>query len=231
MIAFGVTKYGPISTIHQLDLPTPEPGAGQVRVRVMASAINPADFKVIEGKMKFLHGRRMPLVVGYDFSGVIDAVGSGVEGFHKGEEVFGFLPYAPTNNRGAFAAFVVASTKEIAKKPAKISHLTAATAATTGLTTMQALRDLGKVPRGGRVLVTGASGGVGSIAVGIALKLGAEVTAVGTGWGLETARRLGAKEVIERSELGSLGEAQFDVVFDAAAAYRVKNFRRYRGAG
>jgi NADPH:quinone reductase-like Zn-dependent oxidoreductase len=216
-----------------MDLPLPTPGRGEVRVRVVASALNPADYKVLLGTMKFLHGRNRPLVVGYDFSGTVDAVGPGVTERSIGDEVFGFLPYGPFNKRGAFAEASLAKCDEIAVKPKGISHETAAASATTGLTAIQSMRDLGRLPAsGGQVLVTGVSGGVGSIAVGIAQKLNASVTAVGSGAGLELARRLGAVKVLDRTKedlpenAQSRLDGQFDVVFDAAAAYR---WRKWRG--
>jgi NADPH:quinone reductase-like Zn-dependent oxidoreductase len=179
--------------------------------------------------MKFLHGRNRPLIVGYDFSGTVDAVGPEVTARSVGDEVFGFLPYGPFNKRGAFAQALIAKCEEIASKPKGISHETAAAAATTGLTAIQSMRDLGQLPAsGGQVLVTGASGGVGSISVGVANKLNASVTAVGSGMGLEIARRLGAASVLDRTQAdlpGNIHE-QFDVVFDAAAAFR---WRKWRG--
>ncbi len=230
MKAMAVPTYGPLENLAQIDLPLPTPGAGEVRVRVAASALNPADYKVILGTLKFLHARNRPLVMGYDFSGTVDAVGSGVAAFAPGDDVFGFLPYGPGNARGAFAESLLARADEIARKPAAVSHATAAAAATTGVTAIQSLRDLGRTPStGAEVLVTGVSGGVGSIAVGVARRLGARVTAVGSGAGLEVALRLGAAEVLDRSKQPLPGDidARFDVVFDASAAYR---WSQWRGA-
>jgi NADPH:quinone reductase-like Zn-dependent oxidoreductase len=233
MKAMAAPNYGPLEGLKQMDLPLPTPGRGEVRVRVVASALNPADYKVLLGKMKFLHGRNRPLVLGYDFSGTVDAVGPDVSGRSVGDEVFGFLPYGPFNKRGAFAEALLARCDEIALKPKGVSHEAASASATTGLTAIQAMRDLGRLPAsGGQVLVTGVSGGVGSIAVGIAQKLNASVTAVGSGAGLDLARRLGAVKVLNRTKgdlpasLQGQLDGQFDVVFDAAAAYR---WRKWRG--
>ncbi len=228
MKAIAAPAYGPLDRLAQIDAPLPTPGRGEVRVRVVASALNPADYKVLLGTMKFVHARNRPLIVGYDFSGVVDATGPAVTGVSVGDDVFGFLPYSPGNNRGAFAEALIARCDQIAVKPPRVSHEIAAAAATTGLTAIQSFRDLGRLPaQGGRVLVTGASGGVGSIAVGVAMKLGASVTAVGSGAGLEIARRLGAVEVIDRTQRalpGNLHE-EFDVVFDPSAAYRWRGWR------
>jgi NADPH:quinone reductase-like Zn-dependent oxidoreductase len=228
MKAIAAPSYGPLDRLAEIDAPLPSPGRGEVRVRVVASALNPADFKVILGTLKFLHARNRPLIVGYDFSGTVDAVGPSVAGVSAGDDVFGFLPYGPGNRRGAFAESLIAKSSEIAVKPPKVSHEIAAAAATTGVTAIQSIRDLGRLPAGGgQVLVTGVSGGVGSIGVGVAKRLGAEVTAVGSGAGLALARRLGATEVLDRTERSLPGDIRerFDVVFDAAAAYRWRQWR------
>lgn len=220
--------YGPLERLAQIDSLLPTPGRGEVRVRVVASALNPADFKVLLGTMKFLHARNRPLVVGYDFSGTVDAVGPSVTAVSVGDDVFGFLPYGPGNRRGAFAESLIARCDQIALKPARVSHEVAAAATTTGVTAIQSIRNLGRLPApGAQVLVTGVSGGVGSIAVGVARKLNARVTAVSSGAGLELARRLGASEVFDRTERPLPGDIheRFDVVFDASAAYRWRQWR------
>jgi NADPH:quinone reductase-like Zn-dependent oxidoreductase len=228
MKAMAAPGYGPLEHIAQIDALLPTPGRGEVRVRVVASALNPADYKVVLGTLKFLHARNRPLIVGYDFSGTVDAVGPSVTEVSIGDDVFGFLPYGPGNNRGAFAEALLAKSDEIAVKPSSVSHEIAAASATTGLTAIQSIRDLGRLPAaGGQVLVTGVSGGVGSISVGIAQKLNASVTAVGSGTGLELARRLGAVEVLDRTERHLPGDIheKFDVVFDPSSAYRWRDWQ------
>jgi NADPH:quinone reductase-like Zn-dependent oxidoreductase len=226
--AIGLDRYGPLESLHPITLPLPEPGRGELRVRVHASALNPADFKVCTGEVKLLHARNFPMVLGYDYSGVVELVGPGTTDFAVGDAVFGFLPYSPFNRRGAFAEVLIASAAETARKPEGISHLQAAAATTPALTALQMLRDLGRLPaQGGRALVTGVSGGVGSAAVAIAKRLGATVTGVGSGRGLELARSLGADAVIDRKRQDVLTEAvgPFDVVLDAAAASRWKSWK------
>jgi NADPH:quinone reductase-like Zn-dependent oxidoreductase len=230
MKALAAPGYGPLERLAQIDVPLPTPGRGEVRVRVVACALNPADYKVLLGSMKFLHARNLPLIVGYDFSGTVEQLGPSVCGVSVGDEVFGFLPYSPGNRRGAFAESLIARSDEIAPKPKGVSHEIAAAAATPGLASIQALRDLGRLPpSGGRVLVTGVSGGVGSIGVGVAMKLNASVTALGSAAGLERARRLGAIEVWDRTKGPYPSEIReaFDVVFDPSATYR---WRQWRGA-
>jgi len=223
MRAICLTRYGSIDGLVPTELPTPVPRSGQVRVKVHASAVGPADFKVAQGSNKFLHARKFPMVLGYDFSGVVDAVGSGESPWKIGDCVFGFLAYGPGNNQGAFAEFVIAQDDQIALKPARVSHSQAAASATSTLTALQAFRDQGKLPpAGANVLITGASGAVGSTAILVARKLGAQVTALGSKNGLDLARRFGASVVIDRKNPDVVGRATgpFDVIFDTAAAYR-----------
>ncbi|CAA9505516.1 MAG: hypothetical protein AVDCRST_MAG96-2195 [uncultured Segetibacter sp.] len=222
MRAIGLKQYGSLDGFAPIELSLPEPRKGEVRVRVHASAINPADYKVALGELKFVHARNFPMILGYDFSGVIEALGEGSE-WNIGDAVFGFLPYAPSNARGAFAEALIAKTNEITLKPTGVSHIQAAVAATPALTALQAIRDIGKLPHsGGRVLVTGISGGVGSTAIGVILKLQAVPVGVGSGRGIELAKKLGATKVIDRQhqDVFKSSEGNFDVIFDAAAAYR-----------
>jgi NADPH:quinone reductase-like Zn-dependent oxidoreductase len=223
MRAICLTKYGFIDNFIRTDLPTPAPKRGQVRVRVHSSAVGPADFKVAMGLVKFLHGRKCPMILGYDFSGVVDAVGEGQTRWKIGDSVFGFLPYGPGNNQGAFAEFLIAPENQVALKPASISHEQAAASATAALTALQGIRDKGKLPLvNSHVLITGVSGAVGSTGILVAKKLGAHVTAVGSQRGLELAKRHNADVVIDRKQSGIVEKANnfYDVVFDAAAAYR-----------
>lgn len=233
MLAIAATAYGPLGRLKALDVPRPEPGPSEVQVKVVASALNPADYKVLLGKMKFLHARNFPLVVGYDFSGTIEAVGRDVREFSPGDAVFGFLPYGPGNRRGAFAETLVANSRELALKPSVVSHEMAAAAATPGLTALMALRDLGRLKSAGRVLVTGVSGGVGALGVAIAKRWQARVTAVGSPRGLELAQRLGAEQLIDRTrqDVFAAAKGPFDVILDAAAAYRWAQWRGHLKPG
>jgi len=223
MKALCLTQYGSLDFFISTELPDEAPGQNEVQIQVHGSALNPSDIKVALGQVKFLHGRRFPIALGNDFSGVIVAVGKDVTNFKIGDSVFGFLPYGPFNQRGAFAEMLIVRADWIAHTSSKVSHTVSAASATAALTSLQALRDCGKLKPGGRVLITGVSGGVGSIAIQVALRLGAsEVVAVGSGKGLELAKKLGAKSVIDRSRenVFTAASEKFDVIFDAAAAYR-----------
>jgi NADPH:quinone reductase-like Zn-dependent oxidoreductase len=220
--AIGWTAAGSREEPRVIEYPTPEPGRGEVLVRVARSAVNPADLRVSSGEFvgRFLHARVSPLVVGYDFSGSIARCGEGVDGFKVGDEVFGFLPYSGKTTQGAFAELICVGADAMARKPQAISHEVAAAAATPGVTALQVMRDLGGLRKGGRVLLIGAAGGVGSLAVGIAKKLEAKVVAVCSTYAVDFVRGLGADEVIDRRKQDPMTVAgPFDVVFDAAAAH------------
>lgn len=203
------------------DRPTPEPGPSEVRVRVAASAVNPADWKVLDGSMtgRFLHGKERPLIVGYDVAGTVEAAGPGAD-LVPGDEVYGFLPYDRSTPRGAFAECIVIGARCLAKRPADLSPAAAAALATSGATALQAFRDLARLKEGGSVLIVGAAGGVGSLAVGVAVAMGARVTAICGSSVADFVGELGAAEIVDRagaSPLRKLG--QFDVILDAAAAH------------
>ena len=227
MRALASPAYGLLESLKIIDLPIPEPGPGQVRIRVLMSALNPADFKSVTGEMKILHAGVFPIVVGFDFSGVVDALGKNVSGLKQGDEVFGLLPYSRATRHGTFAEYTLANADALAKKPAGISHTIAASSATSCLTALQSLRDIGKLVSGGHVLIIGASGGVGSVAVGVAQKLEARVTAICSTHAVDFVNDLGADEVIDRLKVDPLQTARgpFNVVFDAAGAYSWKSTR------
>jgi NADPH:quinone reductase-like Zn-dependent oxidoreductase len=210
-----------IAGLEVCDLPTPEPGQGEVRVRVRASALNPADQKVLGGEFvgNILHGKQKPLVTGYDLAGTVEAAGPGAD-LAVGDEVFGFLAYGRATRRGAFAEAVVVPSGSLARRPATLSPGEACALATAGATALQALRDNGRLKAGQHALVVGASGGVGSLAIGVAKKLGASVTGACGAAAAELVRALGATTVIVRGQDDPLrGGQSYDVVFDPACAY------------
>ncbi len=211
-----------IDGLRVVDLPELEPSAGHVRVRLSASAVNAADYKVLDGEFagKILHGQQRPIVVGYDVAGTVDAVGPGVTQLALGDEVFGFLPYARSTKRGAYAEAVLAPVDALARRPAGLTPSNAAALATAGVTALQALRDHGRLRSGQHVLIVGASGGVGSIAVGVARAMGATVTGLCSVAAFELVRALGAAHVVDYRAADALtGEIAYDVVFDAAAVH------------
>lgn len=220
MRAFAADKFGDISDLRLQDLPKPTAAADQILVEVRAAAINPADLKVLGHTVtgRFLHAYKLPLLLGYDFSGVVAEVGADAAPHKVGDEVYGFLPYAGSTTGGTFAEFVAVGAGTAGAKPRSISHEQAAAAATASATAVQVLRDKGKLVAGQSVLVNGASGGVGSYAVQIAKALGATVSGTASAGKMAHVTALGADRVYDykATPLASIDE-RFDIVFDVAS--------------
>ncbi len=218
----AVGTHGDVAGLSVVDIPDVKAAVGEVRVRVHASAVNSADLKIIDGSgaARFLHAKVSPLVPGYDVSGVIETVGDGVSGLAVGDAVFGHLPYSGKTRQGAFSEHVTLAANDVAAKPDGVSHIAAASSATVGLTALQALRDKARVSEGARVLVLGASGGVGSIAVGVGKRLGCHVTAVCSTYAVDFVHELGADQVVDRKQRDPLEHQQpFDAIFDTTGLY------------
>lgn len=226
---------GSIETLRLGVLPKPEPAADQVLVRIRAACLNPADLEVLSGgrPARFIHARRDPLIAGSDLSGIVVGVGESAQRFRVGDEVFGFLSQARTTERGTLAEYVNVFPMEIRPKPANLSHQEAACAATAGTTAMNALRRSGQLLAGRRVLINGASGGVGSFATQIAVAHGAEVWATCSGSNVDFVRRLGAHRVFEYAVTDPLRqERRFHAVIDVGdtLSFRIVE-RRLRTGG
>ncbi len=204
------------------EIPVPVPKQNEVRVRVIVAGVNPAEGKVLSGGMvgRFLHSYASPLVLGWDFSGVVDAVGAGVSDLPVDTAVWGHLAFTPPQRQGSFSEYIVIARDELAAKPDDVSFDVAAAAATPAMTALQSLRDLGRLKQGRKVLIIGAGGGVGAMAVGIAKRLGAHVTAICSAADGERVKALGADEIIDYRSEDPLGdEPAFDVVFDTPAIH------------
>jgi NADPH:quinone reductase-like Zn-dependent oxidoreductase len=221
MKAAVLVRYG---TLVVCDVDTPEPGEGEVLVRVHATSLNAVDWYGFRGRpyvARPLMGLRRPRsgAVGSDFAGVVVAVGSGANGLVPGDDVYGC-------QSGAFAECVVARAG-VARKPVNVSFEEAAAVPVAGLSALQGLRDHGNVRPGQKVLVNGAAGGVGTFAVQIARALGAEVHAVCSTGNVEQARELGATRVYDytRDDFARSGE-RYDVLLDNAGNRSWASMRR-----
>lgn len=220
MRAAILRQNGPTESIEVGQMAAPAHRRDEILVRVHGAAVNPADLKVCSGTdgAAFIHSKKFPMAIGYDFSGVVEKVGAAVSGRRVGDPVFGHLPYAMSTRQGSFADYVAVKPDEVGVKPDTLSHLDAAAAATAGCTALQALRDKGRLATGQRVLINGASGGVGSFAVQIARLLGAEVWATASAKKAEFVLSLGATEVIDyRIRAIASIDQTFDLVLDAAS--------------
>ena len=214
--------YGtPGEVLAMSDAPKPVPGAGQVLVEVRATSVNTPDWISVTGEpyiLRLRSGLRQPTqsIRGSDVAGTVEAVGSGVVDLRPGDEVFGSLwDSAVQQPSGTFAEYAVVPAAQLLKKPAELSFQEAAASVMTGLTALTAMRDVGKVGPDTRVLINGASGGVGTMAVQIAKHLGARVTAVASGRNVAMLRSLGADEVIAyTTEDFTRSRRRWDVILD-----------------
>lgn len=209
MTAVVQDKLGAPDVLHLAEVPRPTPGIGQVLVRVHAAGVNPVDAM---NRQTGAFTGPPPFVLGFDVSGVVEAVGPGVTILAPGDEVFGLLPFP--HGSGAYAEYVLAPARALIEKPASLSHEQAAALPLAGLTAWQALVETAGLRSGERVVITGASGGVGHLAVQIAAARGAQVIAFASARNADIVRELGADDVLdyEASDLTELREV--DVVLD-----------------
>ena len=207
-------EYGPASGLHYGEQPTPTPKAKQILVRVRASSVNPADWKVRNGELKLLISPLFPKIPGYDTAGEVVAIGAEVTRFAPGDRVYGVTD----GLLGANAEYAVLDEATAAFIPQNIGFDQAAAAVSVTMTALQALRDEAPVLSGDRVLVNGASGGVGSMAVQLAWALGAgEVVGTSSAANLELVRSLGVSRAIDyKAHDFTQDQSRYDVVLDAA---------------
>ncbi len=220
-------RFGPPDVLRLEEVPDPVPRRGEVRVRVHAAAVNPKDVLVRKGKLTLFTGRRFPRALGHDVAGVVDAVGPGVRSLSSGEPVYGMID---AWSAGAYAEAVVMPAGELAPKPDRLSMAAAAAVPLAALTALQALRDLLRVRLGQRVLINGASGGVGTFAVQVAHLLGGRVVAVCSSRNQELVRELGADDVApyDRVALSEL-EGPYDAIFDVFGSAPYPKVQRLLG--
>src|SRR3954452_8663535 len=216
MKAAVIDGYGGSDRLSVREVPEPGvPGPGQVLVRVRAASVNPLDWKVRNGGMRLLMPARFPLITGFDAAGEVVAGGPEVTRFQPGDPVFGGADV--NRHGGCFAELVLMRDAALAAKPDSLSFEQAAALPVAGQTALQALRDTGELVAGEKVLINGASGGVGHFAVQIAASLKARVTAVASGRNQDFLRRLGAGETIDYEEEDFAGrDEEWDVILDAA---------------
>jgi NADPH:quinone reductase-like Zn-dependent oxidoreductase len=229
MRAFVLRGYGSPDMLALTDLDRPVPGDHQVLVRVRATSVNPYDWHHMRGEPLAARvlggglGLRRPSVriLGADMAGEVAAVGRKVTGFAPGDEVFGLL------KGGGFGDYVCVPEAELAPKPANLSFAQAAAVPMAACTALLALRDAGRLQPGQRVLVNGASGGVGTFAVQLARALGAEVTGVCSARNVELVRSLGAAEVVDYTAADfTRSGRRYDLLLDIAGSRPASAGRR-----
>lgn len=220
------TGYGSADVMQLAEVERPAPGDCEVLIRVVAASLAAGEYFGMRGKpfpIRFYIGFPRPkrdFIVGLDCAGVVEAVGPNVSRFKPGDEVYGEC-------RGSCAEYAVAEDGKLAPKPGRLSFEQAAAVPTSASTALEALRDHGKVRPGQKVLINGASGGVGPFAVQIAKALGAEVTAVCHTRNVEMVRGIGADHVIDYTKQDfTKGSERYDVILDNVASHSLSATRR-----
>jgi len=189
-----IFAFGGPEVLRYEDTPCPHPGDGEVLVRVHAAGVNPIDWKVREGKLEGVLPHTLPLILGWDVSGVVEGLGTNLTRFKLGDEVYG----RPDVRRdGAYAEFIAVRESELALKPRSVDHIHAAAFPIAGLTAWQALFDAGGLAAGQRVLIHAAAGGVGSLAVQLAKWKGAETIGTASGRNRGLLIKLGIDQVVD----------------------------------
>ncbi len=218
-------RYGDTEVLRLDDVPRPVPGDHDVVVRVAVAGLDRGAWHWMTGLpylSRAVFGLRRPknLILGTEVAGTVEAVGPAVTTFSAGEEVFGF-------GRGAFAEYALVADDRLAHKPSGLSFEQAATLPVSGVTALQAVHDHGRVQEGQRVLVTGASGGVGSFAVQLAKAAGAHVTGVCSPGKADFVRSLGADDIVDHTrEDFADGSRRYDVIIDIAGNPALSRLRR-----
>ncbi|MBA3960872.1 MAG: NAD(P)-dependent alcohol dehydrogenase [Chthoniobacterales bacterium] len=221
------TNYGSPDVIEVRDIKKPVPNDDQILIKVHAASVNPLDWHYLEGTPYVMRamgvGLRKPEQprLGINLAGVVEAIGKNVTQFKPGDEVFG-------GKQGAFAEYVCArADRAIVLKPASLTFEQAASIPTAGVTALQGLRDTGRIQAGQKVLINGASGGVGTFAVQIAKSFGADVTGVCSTKNLDLVRSLGADHVIDYTkEDFTKGSERYDLILDNVGNQPLSGFKQ-----
>ena len=231
MKAIICTKYGSPDVLQLQGVEKPSPQDDEVLIRIYAASINARDWRFMRAKPFFI--RLMPggflqpnnKILGADVAGRLESIGRYVKQFKPGDEVFGYLPSA--TGRGTFAEYVCANENAITMKPANLTFEQAAAVPLAAMTALQGLRDNGNIQPGQKVLINGASGGVGTFAVQFAKAFGAEVTAICSTKNLEMARSLGADHVIDYTlEDFTQNGQHYDLILAANGYHPISDYLR-----
>ncbi|HEX2171566.1 MAG TPA: NAD(P)-dependent alcohol dehydrogenase [Dehalococcoidia bacterium] len=229
MKAFIYEKYGPPEVLRMAEVDKPAPKADEVLVQVRAVSVNPADWHSMRGKPLFSRAtlgllRPKHQILGVDIAGQVEAVGSGVTRFKPGDAVYANLL---DHGYGGFAEFVSAPVDVTSLKPAPLSFEEAASVPMAAVTALQGLRHHGDIRPGQKVLINGATGGVGTFAVQIAKSYGAEVTGVTSGRNTNLVRSLGADDVVDYTTTDFVRSGRrYDLILDTVGNRSVPDLRR-----
>ena len=226
MKAIVQERFGPPDVLRLMDADMPEPGTGEVLIRVRAAALNPYDWHMLRGDPRIARligaglTRPKSRIAGIDAAGVVQTAGPGVTSLRPGDKVLGFCP-------GAFAEYALAKADLMVPVPDGLTFEEAAAVPMAATTALRGIRDIGEVRAGHRVLVNGAGGGIGTFAVQIVTALGAEVTGVCSTGNVELVRSLGAAHVLDYTAADfTAGPVRYDVILDNVGNWPLRRLRR-----
>jgi len=228
MKAAVYSKYGPPDVVQIMDIEKPVPKDDEILIKVRAASINPADWRLLRGVphiFRILFRLRKPTItqpgrLGHDVAGQVEAVGSSVKQFKPGDEVFGVCP-------GALVEYACASETKLALKPDNVTFEQAAAVPVAAISSLQGLRDKGRIQPGQNVLINGAAGGMGTFAVQIAKSFGADVTGVTSTRNADMVRSLGADRVIDYAQEDFTKSGQrYDLILDNVGNHSLSACRR-----
>lgn len=224
MKAIAYQKFGDTNVLRIIEEAQPTVQSDEVLIKVKAVSINPMDWKIRKGEMKLMSGSKFPRHTGVDFSGVIEAVGSAVGNFKKGDEVFGVVKNSMKD--GALAEYIAVPSSLIWKKPAQISFAQAASIPIVGAAAVTALEKMGDINPDTQILVNGATGGFGMFLLQLLKQKGANVTAVTGTNGIEAAKRWGANTVLDYSKENILSKKlTYNIIIDLSGKMGYLNAR------
>lgn len=237
MKAMGIQEFGGADRVKVVEVPRPEPGPGEVLMRIEYAGINPVDWKIREGYLKDLMPHRFPLILGWDAAGTVEANGTGASRFRPGDRIFAYCR-KPEIQWGAFAEYICLDESVVASVPASLSSAQAAAIPLTALTAWQALFDFAELSRGETVLIHAGAGGVGGMAIQIARDAGATVITTASRKNHAYVKSLGADRVIDYSTddftavLADWYPKGIDICFDCAGHETLaKSYRVVRPQG
>lgn len=225
MKAVIVDRYGTPDVLEYREVPQPKIKPNHLLIKMHATSVNPLDFRIRRGELRIITGIRKPKtkILGFDVAGEVIQIGKNVKTFKDGDQVFALMGL----EGGAYAEYIVAPEQSVALKPINMSFEETAAVPLAGLAALQALRDRGKISTGKKVLINGASGGVGTFAVQIAKALGAVVTGVCSYKNAELVKSIGADEVIDYTKDDFTKRYQtYDIVFDVVAKKSFSDCKR-----
>jgi len=230
MRAAFISKYGHTEKLAFGDFDVPTPNESEILVEIFAASLNPIDFKIRDGKIKFLRSYSFPLILGHDLAGVVSAVGSKVTRFKKGDKVFS----RPRNgSTGSLAQYIAIDENDLALMPKNLSYSEAASIPLVGLTSWQALLETAGMKQGHRVFIQAGSGGVGTFAIQLAKHFGAHVITSTSSRNIDFVRSLGAIDVIDyKNQKFEEVLSNVDIVFDTLGGEALyKSFQVIRPGG